>query len=299
MDNQISGEPRASWTWADMFLTYRFWGLLLFYLFSLASSGLVSAWLPLFLQESSSDATMLAGLLNYAVATSALLGFYVAWAATRRKAKTVLLVAGILLLVGGLLLTFDAITAIWLRFVGAVLFGLGAGAITLGVPAILAGGRGGAQAFVIAFGLLFTFTRVSDSSLTLLVGSLWDHYGSSTLAAIMAVLAILGLLALLPANPELFTRPPRARTYSWAVGPRSPVLVALGSVITPIYYYLWYKFHGEVASLRPSSKVLSPWGAVFILLSVELACSVVLAVFLVATWGGRATIYCCRQSTSC
>lgn len=266
MNDRSSSHPQVSWTWADMFLTYRFWGLLLVYLLALASAALISAWLPMHLRESSpSSATSWAGFVNLTVLMSGLLGFYVAWLATRYQAKNALLVAAALVVLGGLLLTWEFTTGIGLCLVGAVLFGIGTGTITLGVPAILAGGRGGAQAFVVAFGLLVTVTRVVEAPLVTLVGSLWDHYGSGVLAATVAILGILGVIALLPVSRELFTGPPKARTYDWVVKPRSPVLVGLGSVIGLIYYYFLFKFHGEVASLRPSSRILSPWGAVLLL----------------------------------
>ncbi|MBN1136655.1 MAG: hypothetical protein JXM73_08710, partial [Anaerolineae bacterium] len=105
MNDEISGHPQSSWTWADMFVTYRFWGLLLFYLFSLAASGMVLSWFPLLLRDvSPSSATTLSGWLFYVAGLSGLVGFYLAWAATRHRAKVVLLVAGLLQLVGGLLL---------------------------------------------------------------------------------------------------------------------------------------------------------------------------------------------------
>jgi len=201
MNNQVSNSPQVSWTWADMFLTYRFWGLVLFYMFSQASSRLVSTWLPVHLhRNTAANATMSAAMLNYAIGISALLGFYPAWAATRRKPKAMLLIAGTLQLVGGLLLTSGPSTAMPLRFVGAALCGIGSGAITMGIPAILAGGTKRAQAFVITFGLLFAVTYVSNSLLNMLVGVVWEHIGPNTLPISETILVFLGLLTLLPVN---------------------------------------------------------------------------------------------------
>jgi MFS family permease len=271
-----------------MLLTYRFWGLLLAYVCMLASSALVVTWLPISLQESAPGLqTMWVGLFNLAMTISTLLGFYLAWLATRWQAKRVLLLAATLGLLGGFLLTFEPITSIPLRLVGVFLFGLGVGAITLGIPAILAGGRGGAPAFVIAFGLLVTVTRVVEMPMTVLVGFLWDHFGPGLLTVSVVALGLLALLALLPVDAKLFSGSPRARTYQWAVKPRSPVLVGLGSVIGLIYYYLLYKIHGEVASLRPSPKTLSPWGAV-ILLFVPATFSAALGFIIGATAGESA-----------
>jgi len=160
----------------------------------------------------------------------------------------------------------------------------------MGVPAILAGGKGGAHAFVVAFGLLNTLNRITDTLLSVIMGFSWDQYGPRTLMVSMAVLTLLGLIALLPVKSELFTRPPKARTYDWVVRSRSSVLVGLGSIIGIIYYYFIYKFHGEVASLKPSSKILSPWGAVFTLIIFPFAFSILLTViFLIILVGSTET----------
>jgi MFS family permease len=286
MDDQPLSRPVGSWTWADMLLTYRFWGLLLAYVCMLASSALVVTWLPFSLQESAPGLqAMWVGLFNLAMIISTLLGFYLAWLATRWQAKRVLLLAATLGLLGGFLLTFEPITSIPLRLVGVFLFGLGVGAITLGIPAILAGGRGGAPAFVIAFGLLVAVTRVVEMPMTVLVGFLWDHFGPGLLTVSVAALGFLALLALLPVEATLFSGAPRARTYQWDVKPRSAVLVGLSSVIGFIYYYLLYKIHGEVVSLRPSAKLLSPWGAVIVLF-VPATVSAALGFIIGATAGG-------------
>lgn len=292
MDNQISTQSKVSWTWADMFVTYRFWGLILLYVFSLASSGLVNTWLTYFLREIyPSGPTMLTGLLSYTLAMSILLGFFLAWAATRYETKILLLIAIIFQLVGGFVLTYGSLQMFELRYLGAILCGLGIGAITLGIPAILAGGKGGAQAFVVAFGLLFVMARISDLFLPSTVGPLWDRFGSGTLAVGMVVLTLLGLIFLLPVKSELFSKPPKARVFQWMVKPRNPILVGLGSIIAPIYYYFVYKFHGEVASLRPSPKILSPMGALFTLLIFPFAFSAIWGILFGATFIEEINIY--------
>jgi MFS family permease len=292
MDNQIVNQPKSSWTWADMFVTYRFWGLILLYIFSLASSGLVNTWLTYFLREIyPSGPTLLTGLLSYTLAMSILLGFFLAWAATRYETKILLLIAIILQLVGGFVLTYGSLQMFELRYLGAILCGIGIGAITLGVPAVLAGGKGGAQAFVVAFGLLFVMSRISDLFLPSAVGSLWDRYGSGTLAIGMVALTLLGLIFLLPVKSELFTKPPKARVFQWVVKPRNPVLVGLGSILAPIYYYFVYKFHGEVTSLRPSPKILSPMGALFTLLIFPFAFSAIWGILLGATFIDEINVY--------
>ena len=263
-----------------MFLTYRFWGLLLLYLFSLINSGSIANWLPIQIREISTD-TFLTVRLQLTIAISALLGFYIAWAATRFRAKDMLVIAGICQLAGVCLLTLkDPFIAIQLHFVGAVLFGIGVGTITLSIPAILAGGLGGAQAFVIAFGLLYGVVNVEQMIFPVRLGILWDRFGSDTLYVSTTILALLGLLALLPVNPEMFTKPPQVRTCKRAVRPRNPVLVALGSLIMPYFYYLLYRFHGEVASLRPSPKILSPGGILFTLILFPLVFSALAGIML-------------------
>ena len=265
MNNQVNTpHTRASWTWADQFLTYRFWGLFLFYLLSGASVTMVYFWLDFFLREQvSHPSPLLIGPFVYLVTLGTLCGFFIAWGATRWKAKTMLVIAGLFQLVGVLLLILpDLEAANLLRFVGAILLGLGSGTVLLGVPAILANGFGGAQAFVVAFGMLFTISKLEAFFIPTGSAQLMDYAGYMWLAVGAFALALLGLLSLLPVKPVLFDEPPVVRRYNWIPRHRSPFLVALGSLFTPIYFYLIYKYHGEVASLRPSPRILSPWGAV-------------------------------------
>ena len=284
MNNSITTRTHVSWTWADMFVTYRFWGLMLLYSVTLVNSGLVSSFLPLQVREITNDQVM-AVRLQLIIAISGLLGFYVAWAATRTKALIILLIAVILQLSGALLLTpVDPFITIPLRYLGGFLFGLGVGAITLSIPAILVGGTGGAQAFIIAFGLYFAVVNVVSMISPITLGTLWDRFGSNIFIASTSLLAFLGLIALVPVNPDMFTKPPQLRTCNQAVRPRNPVLVSLGSLIIPYYFYFLYKFHGEIASLRPSPKIVSSRGLLFILVLFPLLFSALAGLLLADTF---------------
>jgi MFS family permease len=110
--------------------------------------------------------------------------------------------------------------------------------------------------------MLFTISRLGQTFSTPVATQLVGYFGYMWLAVGAFALMLLGILFLLPVNPVLFSEPPAVRRHNWIPKQRSPFLVALGSLFTPIYFYLIYKYHGEVASLRPSPRILSPWGAV-------------------------------------
>ena len=203
------------------------------------------------------------GALLAVLGIGGLFGFYLAWAIARHRTKRLLILAGCIQLFGGLLMTIPGLAAIpALRFVGAFLVGLGAGTITLGVPSILAGGRGGAEAFVLAFGVAFTFSRIGQMTAPAIVGGLLNTYGFTALATTVAAWLVLGLLFLLPVKSSLFQGALGQRGYSLTPTHREPLIVALLCLV-PFYWLYWlYRAHGEVTSLAPSRSILSPRASV-------------------------------------
>lgn len=147
-----------------------------------------------------------------------------------------------------------------IRLVGSAVFGMGAGALTLAVPAIIAGGRGGAEAFLISFGIVSIMSSWSNIASAAWAGML---IGFDFPAAILVgVPIVVGLLFLLPVGRKLFSEPPPPRGYAFTPTYRHPVAVGLLCLI-PFYWLYWlYRAHGEVASVAPSRSILSPRGAV-------------------------------------
>jgi len=221
------------------------------------------------------------GVLFAVLGIGGLFGFYLAWAIARDRAKRWLILAGCTQLFGGLLMTIPGLAAIpALRFVGAFLVGLGAGTITLGVPSILAGGRGGAEAFVLTFGAVFTISRIGQLAAPATVGGLISTYGFTALATCVAAWLVLGLLFLLPVKSSLFQGAPGQRGYSLTPTHREPLIVALLCFV-PFYWLYWlYRAHGEVTSLAPSRSILSPRASVLASLLASPLCPVIVTLLV-------------------
>lgn len=260
MENYIASDNKPSWTWADQVLTYRFWGLALFYIFSMAGVGLISSYLAYFLSNKSGAATTEISQVYVFQFAGNFMGFLLGWAAARWNGKHILLAAGLVQLLSVILLLQPTISYA-VRLGSAWLFGFGTGAVVLGVPALLAGGRGGAQAFAGAFGLVTLLSHLEAQSTNLGMGSFINQLGLDSLVYGPAFLIGVGLIFLLLVDPVLFNVNPSVRLYQWPISRRDPLATGLLSLLFPFFWYYMYRFHGEAGSLIPSPRLLSPGGA--------------------------------------
>jgi len=261
MQSQVQTQP--VWTWADQISTYRFWGLLLLYLLSAMSLVALSNFLPVYFQTevAKRSAILLAESL---IGIGGLLGFYIGWVTARYRSKVMLLILGIMQLLGGLLVTIPSLVTINIfGLVGGFLIGLGTGGIALAVPSIIAGGRGGTEAFVTAFGLMFLLTRIEQSYLPISMGLNIQTFGPHpTIMISVITYMVLGTLFLLPVKSSLFHEAPPKRGYSLTPTRREPLTVAISCII-PFYWLYWlYRAHGEITWLAPSRNILSPRASV-------------------------------------
>jgi len=263
MEDNFSTGIQRSWTWADQISTYRFWGLLVFFISSNVCAFLINTFGIYYLTEelkiSSSESSTIIGIKTF----GALLGFFVAYFATRWKTSTWLIILGLVQLLGMILLTFPSL-AIYApsRWVGAALIGLITGAVFLLIPSIIAGGRGGSEAFLIVFGTVYLISEIFDISSIWAGSSILYSSGLSYFWVILTAVMSLGLIFLLFVKPCLFNQDPPTRIKTFIPTRRNPVLVGLASII-PIYWYIWiYHVHGEVAAFAPKRNILSPVAAV-------------------------------------
>lgn len=264
MSATAMSDAQTSWTWADQLSTYRFWGVLAFYVCSTAAVGLAATWLHIFLSRDLGLSHRDAGLTWAIISLAGFYGFYLAMAGVWWKTLHMLFAAGALQLAGAVLLTVPSLAGYAaIRIVGAIFFGIGAGTALLGVPTILASGLGGAHTFVASFGVVLALSRAVAMWFPYLTGALFDRFGSFALAGITVGSIVVGLLFLIPVKPSLFDEPPPPRGRSLRPTRRNPVAVAFLSGLVPFYALYWlYRAHGEVASLAPSPALLSPWGGV-------------------------------------
>mgnify|MGYP001009158699 CR=1 FL=1 len=262
METQNPVNEAPYWTWADQLSSYRFWGLLLFYSLSgIAVNTLMLGAAQVSMMRDLGMSVSSIGLLGAFRTLGSLYGFYLAWIAARWRTIPMLGLCAFVELAGIVLALLPGPAApLALRFAGAVLIGIGWGALSLAIPAILAGGRGGSEALVITFGIMsmvYTLGSLQISSLTeFLVKS-----GISPLLFV-GVPLVVGVCFLFGVPSTLFATPPSAREETFPPTYRNPVVVALLFLI-PFYWLHWtYRVHGEVAALAPSRTLLSPWTVV-------------------------------------
>ncbi|HEY3402589.1 MAG TPA: hypothetical protein VGK59_04320 [Ohtaekwangia sp.] len=262
---EIQTSTATSWTWADQISSYRFWGLAFFFIFLLVPSMIVNNSITIFSREYGMSGTQIGAIFSFK-AFSGFFGIWLAWFLTRLKNHYLLfLYAGIVLSGLGLIYMMPSVISFTIGF---FLIGLGFGAIALAIPAIISGGRGGSEMFIVSFGLISFFESLSWVGFSSLFGSLIDIY--STVQGCMSVgmvSAVAGILFLLPVKSDLFYQAPPERNFSLTPTSREPATVALLGFI-PIYnvYHmlnLTYRFHGEVNTLNPSRNLLSPRAAVW------------------------------------
>jgi len=267
MEKKETNLNEASWSWAAQISSYRFWGILIYFILFIASTNYIfnsSIWI--FLREHVGLESPQIGILFTVRAISTLYGFFLAWIAIRTRNHYILFLYSTIVLIGILLVSFTQ--NIVLIFLGTAIIGLCSGAIALTIPSIIAGGRGGAEMFVVAFGIVTIFETISGVSLTAASGSLLANISSVMFFLILAIPIILGMCFLIPVRSKLFYEIPPQRGISLSPKKREPIIVALLCLV-PFYSIYWlYKLHGEIRSYTDSSKLLSSraaaWSIIFI-----------------------------------
>lgn len=265
MRGDMASSNNTEWTWADLVSTYRFWGLLLFYCLSSTATFASFAFLPVYLAERFNlSLIQISYLFIWRNLGFFLGGFFLAWAVGRRRSVNWLLFVGAIQLFGVLLLSIPSLPASPVfPQAGALLLGVGASGVLVGIAALLAGGRGSTESFAIAFGLLFGASELMRLLSSSLKGLIENRWGFSGIAAAGVVLLVLALIALAPIDRSLFAGTPPQRGKCIVPRRRNPALVAVLGAFLPFYFLYWlYKAHGEVASLIPSRALMSPRGAV-------------------------------------
>ena len=268
----------SSWTWADQLSSYRFWGLLAFYVLTFIGSGAFN-YLFLFklMREAASKGSYFSdsSTFSYLVFMGSIPSLYLAWAAARKDPKPVLYTAVIMILSGIMVSLFPELSLNGVLLIpGAFLLGLGSGTIGLAVPVILADGRGGAKMMVISLGILGFVGRIGDF-IAPIAGQVFSDLPQVKLLILLPIL--LGVGFLVPVKKSFFADPPRRHGQTSIPDFRYPVSVSL-SFILPFYYAYWiYKVHREVRNIAPSKGLLSQRAAVLIFIFLPILTPVILA----------------------
>jgi hypothetical protein len=256
-----------SWTWADMISTYRFWGLLVWFAcFQLSINGTFFPSFSLFIGEFRGVASTEIGSLFMATTLFTLPGFFLGWLTIRARKKSHLFLYSFFAVIGMLLISFTE-NLVFL-YAGAALLGAASGAVTLIIPSLLAGGRGGAEMFAVAFSILLRFRVLVLSNQV--SGIFYSHLSPIVFFALLAVPIVFGTIFLLPVKSDYFFGRPPQRGFALHPERRDPFATGLLCLVPFYSVYLVYKQHGEIRTFTNSSKLLSPSAAALAVLLIPL-----------------------------
>jgi len=262
MKTEQNSTNEISWTWADQISSYRFWGLFLFFGFLLIPNVIFNYLILMFRMDLGLTDKGISSIIGFK--TFALFfGFWLAWFMVRLKNHYLLYLFSSFAIIGLILIYF--IPSMITLSIGFFLIGLSSGAITLSIPTIIAGGRGGSEMFIVSFGIITFFELTIWNSTPLLFGIIGDTVGYKAIILIGLASAIVGSILLIPTKTDLFNTNPPKREFALTPKFRNPSEVALLCLIPlyNIYYiiYLSYRYHGEINSINPTQKILSPRAA--------------------------------------
>ena len=256
-------DARVTWTWADLFSTYRFWGL--FAVFVLAGSASELHFFFDFQRFHDSTMDTVEHIMGVTRLIWVPLSLVLAWIAVRTRPKVVLLVVAALAAAAFLTTLIPDSPSMFGLVLESILVPLLSGIMVILVPVLIGGACGSIASILVAFGLAITFDTLAESGVVPLVGSTIDHYGGAAGGWIGFALILISIVLLIPIQGNLFAVPPPERSRSFAPVHRDPIVAALLGCFVPFYAVYWlYRIHGEEAYVKPSRKLLSPRVAAWI-----------------------------------
>lgn len=260
MNNHSMGLASSKWTCADLLSSYRFWGICIFFCLLSANYSLSSTYSYYFWQKTLDVDAKTIGLIVSFKQFGFLLGIILSWFLYRLTPRYALYSVALLLLCGTLCiwLVNDASQIICL-VAGMLMIGASQGAITILIPAFLAGAVGSISVFAIVFGLLL-FIKTLVTTYSFSVTYLIDQENLSITSFIISVIA---LLLIVPMKKFIFSEPPAKRkSSSQSPQPAQPVVTGLLALIVPFYAIYWFvRIHRELHFFTPSPRLMTAQGA--------------------------------------
>ncbi len=259
MNQKKKMTPSISWSWTDKFSSYRFWGIISFYILLLATFLLIT---NLHFKHGGASLRFVELRFNpVKLSISVLIGFFLGWQIILKKNRAPLFLFSIIIIIGLILLNFDR--SFFSFSVGEILVGAGFFSIFLSLPIIILRGRGNIQTFFICFGIIILLSFCLYSLKSILTGNIlkfaFEHNRSLIIIGLM--LTLIAIILLLTVNSQLFYGNPPIRDFSLIPKHRSPIAIAFFSLIPFCYIYILYRYHGEVNSINPTKKIMSPVAA--------------------------------------
>jgi hypothetical protein len=239
-----------------MLSTYRFWGLVPWFLVNgIVVQHLYVLFRLMYGLRASETAMSVLGILALPIA------FFVAWAAIRTSpVRIALITSGVMVLAAtGVAMNWPGGEASALVMI--LVLHLGSTISLLVFPAIIARALGGYEAFFVAFGVSYILQSVVRVALGPAIPGIVAQvalYG----AFLWVGLLLAGAIFLIPVKRALFTVEPPPRGRSLEPKHREPLFAGLLTLVPGYVLYWLYRAHGEAAHLRRSRALLSPRGAV-------------------------------------
>lgn len=263
MQSPEATDARVTWTWADLFSSYRFWGL--FASFVLAGSASMLHFFSVYERYRESTISNVEQVQTITRLIWVPLALVLAWVAIRTRPKLVLLsvagLAGAAMLVSNIPEPPSQLGLV----IESLLVPLLSGLISILFPVLLAGACGSYQSVLIAFGVALTFDTLVESGFVAILSPVVTRFGASAGGWAVFILLLAAIVVLIPIEGKLFTIAPPERGRSFAPAGRSPVAAFFLSWFVPFYAVYWlYRIHGEEAFVKPSRKLLSPRAAAWI-----------------------------------
>lgn len=265
------------WTWADLISSYRFWGILFFFILVMLADTNYSIFLPRTLTHDLNFRAYDVGVIVSLKFAGMMAGFVAAWLASRSKKVYPLYLFGVLFLLALALMSYGTLQSI---SVGSFLIGFSSGAILLFVPAIFASAVASIEVFVLSFGLMSLLKQAGTGLAPMFVGlSQYLMTDLNDLLLSLGALVALGMVALLPVKQCLFSEAPAKRI----VTPFEPTFrMPIGTFFLcfiPFYFIYWFaNVHREIRTFSQSPSLLTPAGAGWSVTLVPFAMPIILSI---------------------
>jgi len=259
-----NGNQRYVWTWADQVSTYRFWGIVLFYLYNL-SSYLIFSMTHFRWADNIGLTHNMIGAISLTFQMLGIIGLLIGWIIVKfRKVKSIIIFAIIQII--GIWLLVIAENPI-LKIIGAGLWGLGYSPIFIVIPSSIAGGKAGMSTFASLYFIILLYERIQDITLIKQMDYLANFVTNAPpigFSLLLSVPIIIGIIFMVPVKSTLFEEEPKDRIKLLDLNRHDVFVVFLLNIIPFYYVYFMYRIHGQVANFSQSRRLLSKNGAFWI-----------------------------------